>query len=55
MGIIFELRARRAKMGAEEGVNGDGNGHADEANGNARGHVDGEQDHERTSLLANER
>lgn len=57
MGITFELRARRNKMAGEEGVSGDGNGngHVDEANGNARGNVNGEQDHERTGLLANER
>ena len=55
MGITFELRARRDKMWAEGGVNGDGNGHADEANGNAQGHVNEDQDHERTGLLANER
>lgn len=55
MGITFELRARRNKTAGEEGVSGDGNGHADEANGNAQGHVNREQDHERTGLLANER
>ena len=55
MGITFELRARRNKKAGEEGVSGDGNGHVDEANGIVRGHVHGEQDHERTGLLANER
>lgn len=55
MGITFELRARRNKTAGEEGVSGDGNGHVDEANGTAWGNGNGEQDHERTGLLANER
>lgn len=55
MGIVFESRARRDGMGAEEGVIGNGNRHVDEADGDPQGHVNGEQDHERTGLLANER
>lgn len=55
MGITFELRARRNGMAEDRGANGDCNGHADEANGNAPVHVDGDEDHERTSLLGNER
>lgn len=55
MGITFELRARRKGIAGEGGVNADSNGHADEANGSAQEHVNGEEDHERTGLLRNER
>ena len=55
MGITFELRTRRKGMAGEGGANGDGNGHADEANGNARGHISEDEDHERTTLLGNQR
>ena len=51
MGITFELRARTKKMAADGG----GNEHADEANRIAHGHVNGDEDHERTSLLGHER
>ena len=55
MGVTFELRARRKGMTREGGVNGNNDGHADEANANVHGHINGEEDHERTGLLENER
>ena len=51
MGIVFEMRVRRKRVVGEGSINGDANGHADEANGN----INEEEDHERTALLANER
>lgn len=55
MGITFELRARKKGKIGLEGAAGDSNEHADQANGNGHGHVDGDEDHERTGLLGNER
>lgn len=55
MGTTFELRARRKGIAREEGVDGNGNEHVHEANGDAHRLVNGEEDHERTGLLGNER
>ena len=54
MGITFELRARR-KGTVGGGANGDDDEHTGEANGISHRHVNGEEDHEQTGLLENER
>ena len=55
MGVTFELRARKKGMSGKGGVNGMNNGHTDEINANAHEHINGEEDHEGTGLLGNER
>ncbi|KAF6229026.1 hypothetical protein HO133_007140 [Letharia lupina] len=55
MGITFELRARKKGKAGLGGVAGDSNEHANQMNGNGHGYADGDEDHERTGLLGNER
>lgn len=42
-------------MSGKGDVNGMNNGHADETNADAHEHINGEEDHEGTGLLGNER
>ena len=55
MGVTFELRARKKGMSGKGDVNGMNNGYTDEINANAHEHINGEEDHEGTGLLGNER
>ena len=55
MGITFELKARRKGPVGEGGANGDSDEHAGEVNGISHRHINGEEDHEQTGLLGNER
>ena len=55
MGIIFELRARKKEAAEVEHANGDDDRHDGETNGISHGNANEGEDHERTSLLGNER